>query len=488
MGIPGFTAQDSVSATHGHYRASSRYGSVSQNPIGAAEGSSRSKIDEATRIPVYSRCNAPGKPCCGPDFEVNTQHCRGDVGCNIATGKCEPCGAPGQVCCDGPYTGFSNKSYEPAIFFGLSERIESCDAPSRCDAVSSDGMTWIGTRRCQTCGNKKGGPCCAPDVRHALEWCIHDAQTGEGLICDNPYAAGAAMCVPCGQSAGQPACRFPGEYPCAEGLSDVDGICQFCGYPGQPTCDRGTLCDPRLAVPDPTYSRCVAAGGPNQPCLPGANPCTYELLFCNSQHVCEECGQPGEICCPAYTEWPRCQTGVCTQDNRCFACGHENMPVCPSGPPCIGGEPVDGWCRHCGREGEPCCYSLSIICDSGLHCDDGTCRGSGGGGSSGSAKTCSGQDYTLTTFARAVAIEATNGCAGYDLFIASTPAEALQCARAKYGAAVIEDAVENYDWAVICNGSCTNVTFSSRDYEGAARCAYSLFPSCTTLDAHCPES
>jgi len=146
-------------------------------------------------IPFQLRCDLPGRLCCAPDASVKTLHCEGTVGCNVVTGRCESCGGVGQVCCDGPFTDFSNKSYT-GISIDSTERFTSCDAGLRCDATSTDGINWVGTRRCQQCGSREGGLCCAPDDHYAFGRCNPDSQTGKHLACDVPYSA-QGTCVAC---------------------------------------------------------------------------------------------------------------------------------------------------------------------------------------------------------------------------------------------------------------------------------------------------
>src|ERR1700737_330315 len=113
------------------------------------------------------------------------------------------------------------------------------------------------------------------------------------------------------------------------------------------------------------------------------------------------------------------------------------MPVCQSGDLCRdASEPIDGWCRPCGKEGQPCCRTyLSIYCEDGMKCKGNTCQKTGGGGGGGSTqwKTCSGQPYTINTILRPIALEGTDGCVKYETFASNSDAEAIQCAHAKYG-------------------------------------------------------
>jgi hypothetical protein len=433
----------------------------------------------------WRQCDTVGSACCGPDGEVKTKHCHKGLGCDIVTGQCAACGGPGQPCCDGHFTGFSLLGYT-GILLDSSERIDSCDPGARCDArLAPDGKSWIGTRTCQACGTREGGSCCAADVRYALGRCFADAVSGIRLACNDPWAREAGTCVRCGEQAGDPVCL--GGFPCADGLVDEDGICVFCGFPGQPTCDRGEPCRGGQSVPNRTHSKCVAAGGANQPCLPGGR-CGYAGMFCNARQICEPCGGGGETCCPP-TQGAPCQVGEC-RESRCFACGYQNMPVCQGGEPCRdGSEPVDGFCRPCGGDGQRCCYGLSIRCEDGMPCRDGTCRRPGGGTAGGEEwKTCSGQPYTWSTLPRQVAIETADGCVVTTTYLASSPEEALECARGQHGEAVIDGPLEQVTVSIDCpHGGCSNATFYGRDEDAAKSCAEASAPvGCTVSDEPCP--
>jgi len=214
-------------------------------------------------ITRWQQCDVAGRACCGPDGEVKTQHCHKGLGCDVAVGRCAPCGAAGQPCCDGDFTGFSLKGYT-GFLLDPSERIESCDAGASCDAsLAPDGRSWLGTRVCRACGSKEGGSCCPPDVRYALGRCFTDAASGKRLACNDPWAGAAGICVPCGRWVGDLAC--PTGLPCEDGLVEHDGFCVACGYADMPTCDRGDPCRGGQSVPNRGYSRCLAAGGANQP-------------------------------------------------------------------------------------------------------------------------------------------------------------------------------------------------------------------------------
>jgi hypothetical protein len=430
------------------------------------------------------QCDVPGSPCCNPDGDVNTAHCHKGLGCNITSDQCETCGAPGQPCCDGHYTGFSLRGYT-GILLDPSERIESCDAGARCDArLAPDGRNWLGTRTCQACGTKEGGSCCAPDVRYALGRCFSDAENNLRLTCNDAWAREGGTCIPCGRRAGEIACLSG--HPCEDGLIEKDGFCVPCGYFGQPPCDRGDPCRGGQIAPNKNYTMCVAAGGPGQPCLPNGG-CNYQRMFCNAQKVCEACGEGGKTCCPP-SEGTPCTVGEC-RNGLCFACGYANMPECSTGDRCRdGSEPVNGFCRSCGNEGEPCCFGMSIRCYEGMSCRDRTCRRPPPPPPPGDhAKTCSGQPWIFSTIPRPVWVEDANGCVGYVTYIATTPEEAVQCARAQHGEAVIGAEIEQFAVAVTCaNSGCVQRTYPGRDQESAQNCAQAQALGCEVEAGGCP--
>lgn len=453
--------------------------------LGSASCSPSTRI-RSTAITAYIQCDSPGRTCCDPDAEVKTKHCHHGLGCNIATGKCAPCGAAGTPCCDGDFTGFSLKGYT-GLLLDPSERIESCDTDTSCDAsLAPDGVTWLGSRLCRLCGTEQGGHCCAPDVRYAIGRCFSDSVTGRRLVCNNGWSGADGICVRCGEKIGEPACLMG--FPCDDGMVEKNGVCVACGFAGQPTCDRGDPCRNELYVPDRSYSMCVQGGGPNQPCLPDrqAGPCTYAGLFCSSKKICEPCGGGGERCCPPPVT-PACRDRADCRDGRCFACGFINMPVC-AGNICHSGEPNQGFCRHCGDDGERCCYDINVRCNTGMRCEDRTCHRQGGSGGTGQqSKTCSRQPYTWSTIPRPVAIEDADGCIVTVNFIASTPEEAIQCARVQYGESVITGGIQDFPFAVICPSTgCNQRTYPGKDHDSAEKCATSTSVGCTVQDGSCP--
>lgn len=432
------------------------------------------------------RCEKPGDPCCRADSEVKTDHCHQGLGCNVTAGRCEACGAPGQVCCDGDFTGFSQKGYN-GLLLDPRERVESCDKGAFCDAhLAADGESWTGTRRCGACGSQQGGSCCPPDVRYGLGRCFPDARSGRRLTCNDPWLGDQGTCVPCGRSHGEIACAS--SFPCDDGLVAENGICVVCGVPGAPTCDRGEPCRGDDSVPGkPNWSHCVAAGGLNQPCRKSGG-CSNHGLFCNEKKVCEPCGDGGQRCCPPGIDSP-CQLARECRDGRCFACGYENMPVCAGGSPCpFSGEPEGGMCRPCGRPGQLCCFGLSIRCFDHQSCRERKCTWPPTpGGSSGNLwKTCGGQPYTWSTQPTVVFIEDANGCTTAATWTANTPEEALQCARAAHGDAVVGLAADSFAVAVTCPATgCNQRTYPARDQSSAESCAEATNLGCTVEGGGC---
>ena len=505
MGVPGFYADATLQRAHHTYvtRSSSATELLKPGSWVDVAGPIAGIIGPGIGIEIDLKwywCDTPGSPCCSRDANVKTRHCHKSLGCNIDTNECEPCGGAGQVCCDGDYTGFSLRGYS-GFLLDSQERISTCNPGLRCDAaLAPDGITWIGTRRCQPCGTTKNAPCCAPDTSYGLGRCYNDAASGERLVCSDPYKGAAGVCIPCGKWAGQPECIANGR-PCDPGMvADQYGICRMCGFPGQPTCDDSPRCRPG-AVPHKFRDECVSAGRPNEPCDPTMpHGCMYRGTFCNAVQICEPCGNPGQLCCPAFAIEPGFMTdsgcmkpGECRDTphgRRCAGCGHTHGPVCQHERPCQGAdEPVNGWCRPCGNEGQVCCFSASIKCFDGMKCQDGTCRrpGGGGGGTGEQWKTCSGQPYTWSTVARDVTVEYDDDCAAVEKFIASTDEEARQCAAAKWGADAVVATPSWFNvWLDCDNGDCKSQWFWARSFSKAKDCAEAQSPSCEVRTTPCP--
>jgi len=504
MNIPGFSAETSLYRTSGHYRMIGKFGQVGAtiHPTLSINDFVKSSLTLTDLVDKYSlgviyldrpspflRCGALGKACChAPTASQNVPafgplvSCQQGLGCDITIGKCvSSCGGTGQVCCDGPETRAlkwtaDGKVYSPNFW----NMREMCEA----------GVCDKQTHRCITCGTHDGGPCCSSDAAQATARCFRDAKTGNRLVCIDRWAGDTGgICVECGKS-GQPKCLTAGEAPCDDGLVERDGICVLCGWAGLPTCDRGEPCRDGRSVPNRSFSECLPAGGPNQPCRPDGG-CDYQGLFCNSGRICQPCGHPGQICCPPgrLPGNAACQQPGECRDNRCFACGYDNMPVCTIGDPCkCLCKPVDGWCRPCGHDGQTCCSHPWWACYDGAHCDDGVCRRpSGGGGGGNEWKTCSGQPYTYSTKQWPVTIEDDNGCVGYDSFAANSPDEALGCARTKHGAAAVIDApLQSHTFAVTCSYTgCNQRTYNARNHAQAKSCAEHQAGDCSVEDGPC---
>jgi hypothetical protein len=273
-------------------------------------------------FPTAFPCGALGQPCCRAPFQNVPAFgplvsCQQGLGCDITTNKCvSPCGGPGQVCCDGPETRALKWTVDGMIYSPNNWNMrEMCDA----------GVCDKQTHRCMTCGTRDGGPCCSSDAAQATARCFRDAKTGNRLVCNDTWAGAGGNCVECGKG-NQPRCLTAGERGCDDGLVERHGMCVPCGQAGMTICDRGKPCRDGRSVPDRSFSECLPAGGPNQPCrLDGG---CDSGLFCNSSGICQSCGHPGEICCPP---------DVCCESTGCpagtFCCGGQSC--CPDGMYCI---------------------------------------------------------------------------------------------------------------------------------------------------------
>lgn len=250
----------------------------------------RLAIDAPVLSAVLGRtCDQVGSNCCAPDDGSQVSHCEGSgLGCNIATGSCEACGAPGQPCCDGHNTDFSGKSYQP--FVGDTEMCQfTCDARLVSGGYDDVPAVWEGTRICGgECGTRAGEACCGADARYAMGRCSADARTGRSLTCQDPWAGASSTCVSCGQlweaSCGETdraACEET--HPYGGRLTDLEGTCVPCGGLYEPVCSSGTAC---------------------------------ELGFAASGGVCEPCGHAAELACDSI---PRCELGLVARHDRCEA-------------------------------------------------------------------------------------------------------------------------------------------------------------------------
>jgi hypothetical protein len=425
-------------------------------------------------FPTAFPCGALGKPCCrAPAASQNIPAfgplvgCQQGLGCDLTTNTCvSACGGPGQVCCDGPETRAAKWTADGKIYSPNSRNLrEMCDT-GVCDKQA---------HRCITCGTQDGGPCCSSDAAQATARCFRDAKTGNRLVCNDRWARDAGgICLACGKS-GQPKCLTAGESPCDDGLveRESDGICVSCGSVGQPTCDRGEPCRDGESVPNLSFSECLPAGGPNQPCRPDGHfgGCNYQGLFCNNGHICQSCGNPGEICCPPgnlkyeVSHNTGCQQPAECVNNRCFACGEVDFPVCPGKDPCRNDSvAVNGWCRSAAPPP----------------------GGGGGGGGGGQLKTCNGEDWGFSTTKRIVYIKRADQCVVGFGYNANSAQEADTCARRDHGDAVVTEAIFPYKFGLTSPFGCNTVNLLATDDAGAQTCAQSQCINCVVTPDDCP--
>ena len=450
MGIPGFTADATLYATTVSYRGTlSRHGSFVHEIISGD-------------IPSFALpCDKAGQRCCPPDHQVNTSHCHKSLGCNITTGLCEPCGGPGQVCCDGDYTGFSRKSYS-GILLDPTERIQTCNEGARCDALlAPDGVTWTGTRRCTSCGNKKGGSCCAPDASFGLGRCFSDPTIARRLTCNDPWAGSAGTCVVCG-GPNEPPC---GARPvCDGGLVELNGKCVPCGYAGQPACNL-TGCDKYSTIYDWKNDICIAAGLPGQPCRSDGT-CIHQGTYCDTNKKCSECGWGWSrgypmLCCPPGSG-PPCMEGTCQRagkEYRCL-CGYENQVPCWNG--CLGG--------HVQRDG---------VCVKGAAPPPPPPPPS-------QLKTCNGEAWGFSTMDRPIFIKNPNTkCITTVTYKANSAQEAYTCARRDYGDSVVTESIEWYKFALTSAFGCSGLTLLGTDEDEAQSCAQLQCINCLVTPGDC---
>src|SRR5512135_2665830 len=115
-------------------------------------------------------CGAPGQRCCKwPQSApgLDPRYCGVGAGCDIATNTCvSPCGAGGEVCCDGPDTFAPQGDRSPTGLFCANG---NC-VPRK--QMCTDGACTRETRRCDVqCGKAPGTACCPPDAGLAVASC-----------------------------------------------------------------------------------------------------------------------------------------------------------------------------------------------------------------------------------------------------------------------------------------------------------------------------
>lgn len=294
---------------------------------------------------VSAQCGALGEACCVPPDGVATSAtgplvaCNDALGCDIASHTCvQPCGSPGEVCCDGPGT--------RALKWTVEGRVYSPNNPFSRQEMCDGGGCDIASHRCFSCGTADGAPCCPPDAAQATARCF-----GRNMHCEfNAPDSKSGTCLLCGAQ-GKPPC----EDGCDPGLRTRGTVCDICGAEGQPPCNFG--CDPGLGPAQGVCSRCGGHGEP--PCDHGCNAGTKPV-----NGLCMACGAGGQMPCDN-----GCQEGYAPSGGVCQACGASGQPACGnrcSYPLKLAG----GVCRQCGNRGE-------IPCDAGCNAPfvpiDGVC-------------------------------------------------------------------------------------------------------------------
>lgn len=403
---------------------------------------------EGPRFSDLVACGAPGQSCCKHATSLpglDPRYCAAGAGCDIASNTCvSPCGAGGQVCCDGPdtYAPQGNSSPTGALFCtngNCVPRRQMCDS----------GACMRETRRCNVeCGKAAGAACCPPDAGIAVASC-----KAPDLLCEfGAQGMESGICVLCGDQ-GQPPC--PGD-ECRDSagirMIERNGICVACGYVGGPECPSGRKCD--HSAPDPRGPNCIPGGGKDQPCLEGRL-CGYDGMFCDNSNTCRLCGAPGQPCCPAQ--------------------------------PLLGG----GVTKECGGFDNLHCASFNgrRVCQY----KPGQAPGSGSPPPPppppNGPKTCGGGDYQFgVTTTIPVWVRQYTGCAVIGAaYQANTFEEAVQCARTVYGSTVITDPVEEYTMSMEGPFGCNTWHVFATDEDEASSCVQSHCTNCgEPVSGTCP--
>jgi hypothetical protein len=392
---------------------------------------------EGPRISDMVACGAPGQNCCKWSTSLpglDPRYCKAGAGCDIATNTCvSPCGAGGQVCCDGPDTYAPQGNSSPT---GALVCTNGNCVPRK--QMCTSGACTRETRRCnEQCGKAPGAACCPPDAGIAVASC-----KARDMICEfGAQGMDSGTCVRCGDQ-GQPPCAG-GVCRDSAGIRTIErnGICVACGNVGGPKCPSGRKCN--SSVPDPHGPNCIPGGGQDQPCLEGRF-CGYDGMFCDTSNTCRLCGAPGQPCCP-------------------------NQPL-------LGG----GVTKECGGYSNLQCANFNgrRVCQY----KPGQAPGSGSPPPPPptSPKTCGGQPYQIgvtTTFA--VWVRQFTGCAVIGAaYQANSIAEAVQCARTVYGDTVIAEPVEEYTFSMDGPLGCRTVQVYGKDEDDASSCAQAQCITC----------
>lgn len=391
-------------------------------------------------------CGEPGQKCCKwpssrPGFDP--RYCGVGTGCNIATNTCvAPCGSGGQVCCDGPdtYAPQADRSPTSPMYCAdgnCASRKQMCDS----------GSCTREARRCNDwCGKTAGAACCPPDADIAVASC-----KARDLICDFAQGMETGTCVLCGDQ-GQPPC--PGTECSASGgvrTMESGGICIACGVVGLPKCPSARECDGNGA-PDPHGPNCIPGGGKDQPCLEGRF-CGYDGMFCNNANACQVCGSPGQPCCPNQPLFGGGVTKECGGFSNLQCANFGGQRVCQYKP---GQAPGEGTPPPPPPPGP---------------------------------KTCGGQNYQFgVTTTIAVWVREFTGCAVVGTaYQANSSAEAIQCARALFGSAVVVEPVEEYTLSMNGPLGCRTVQVWAKDQPDASSCAQAQCINCSSPSpGNCP--
>lgn len=287
---------------------------------------------------LLSRCGGPGERCCRPRGALSGSasseqlvNCKSGLGCDLVSETCQaPCGAAGQVCCDGPETRAPRWTSDGKVYVPTGPMVREMCADSACVPE---------TRRCQAnCGLRAEDACCGPQPGIAQASCLSPS-----LYCDftpdSHFERGT--CRACGLE-GQPGC--PRGRACADKLvEDPNGTCVACGEVGQRVCENYPRCRGESAPHPATGATCVPAGRVNQPCLSDGT-CIYSV--CNPKRICEACGFPHLPCCRFRAN--SCLIGQCG-GGFCYSCGHIGERPCGNNQ-CFTGKVYDN--GICGYESE----------------------------------------------------------------------------------------------------------------------------------------
>lgn len=332
-----------------------------------------STIVVTTPSPIVSApafgCGELGNACCRPPDSVSASTlgplvaCGPGLGCDINTDTCvQPCGGPGQACCDGPETRAlkwteDGRVYSPnpplGIGGGIGQLREMCTTGA-CDTQ---------THRCFSCGTTAGSDCCPPDAAQATARCIGDPH----LECQyDAESAVSGTCIECGSKG-----KLPCYWGCDPGLDLRNRLCDVCGAEFHPPCDRG--CNKGLETADGLCRRCGNRGEiPCDKCNTSGCVKACKPPFRIIKGLCDYCGGDGQAPCDS-----GCDPGLNFINGLCRPCGWTGQIPCTDGK-CKGSRRVfNGVCTPCGGTGEiPCATG----CNYPLKLANGLCQVCGANG------------------------------------------------------------------------------------------------------------